>query len=237
VSPIFGQRILPPAEELPPRVRDAVAAREDSQAKLREAQVELGNLERVGLPRARQKDIEDAASAIEEQKSPPKPQHEARALRKLDELRRSVQANELVLERATARLDERIAEHQSAISRAAEKRLSDAKSGFRQAVDDLDAATAELIAANALAGWAADPTTIYKQRGGGPVLHGIPSASGDPLTAAEVIAALRTVFEPRPPCRIPSPFAVPTIESEPAPDAPRQPDYAAELAAGTVPAD
>jgi hypothetical protein len=232
VSPTFGQRILPPAEDLPLRVRDAVAAREDSQRRLREVQVEMGNLERVGLPLARQKDIEDAASAIEEQKSPPKPQHEARALRKLDELRRSVQANELVLERATARLDERIAEHQSAISDAAEKRLSDARNGFLQAVDDLEAATAELAMAQALVAWVGDTTMPFKLRAG-PTLPSLTSPAGDPLGVGAAIAALREVFTPRRAHTIPSPFGVPTeLLPQPTPDAPRQPDYAAELAAG-----
>jgi hypothetical protein len=235
---MFGQRILPPPEDLPPRVRDAVAARTDSQLKLSEAQDELGNHKRTGIAAARRTDIEEHARAIEEGKPAPKRgQQEERALRKLDELQRSVEANSLVLERATERVDERIAEHQSAISHAAQKRLGDARRGFLSAVDDLDAAVAELVQASALAEWARDPSLSFRPRGA-PVLVGLTTPAGDPLGVGAAIDAMRQVFEPRRPRGIPSPFTVPAPPAEPEPEikpAEQSPNhsFAAELALGS----
>jgi hypothetical protein len=239
--PMFGSRVLPPPADLPARVRDAVAAREDSQRKLSEAQAELGNHERVGLPMARQNDIEEHARASEEGKPAPKRgQHEERAVRKLDELQRSVEANSLVLKRATERVDERIAEHRDAINHAAQKRLGDARKDFLRAVDDLDAATAELAMAQALVAWVGDTTLPFKLRAG-PTLPSLTSPAGDALGIGTVIAALRSIFEPRPAHRIPSPFGVATeLLPQPTPDAPTpaeaQPGHSfeAELTAGRV---
>lgn len=101
----FGTGSLPPASLLPGEVADRISAHGQARDRVAKAQAELGSARRVGLPQARQRDIEAAADAVERNKPAPKPVHEAKAVAKIASLERDVAAAELVERRS--RTDER----------------------------------------------------------------------------------------------------------------------------------
>ena len=208
----FGTRALPPASLLPEEVKEAVTAYERARLATGKAQAELGNHRRVGVPQARQRDVEAAADALENGKPAPDPQHERRALDLLAGLERAVSAAELVEQRSAQRLDAVIAATSDQIAKVASERAVRAVTDYLTAVDALERAVNDLNEARALSVWASEPTASYKLRAALPVplvLH-----SSDPPDVGPVIAGLREAIEPPQPQPLPSPFAPPAEVEE-----------------------
>jgi hypothetical protein len=235
VSRMFGQRILPPAEAMPPQVADSVAAWREACERSAEARAALGAHRRIGIASARGKDVEEHARALEQQTAPPKGgKHEGRAIQKLSELERGLAACELVEQRAYARMNQRIEEHSGEVVQLSERRAAAAKRDYLAALDDLAAAVEELREAYALKTWSSDPSTSYKARGLSVPLAR--HADSEPSIEA-ILDALREALEPRRRPTLPSPFGV-APQPEPEPEASPEPSDAermrAELAAGMV---
>jgi len=214
MSQVFGSRVLPPPSVLPGKVSDAVEAWRSAQERSTQAQAVLAKHKRDALPAARRKDVEAHADSIEQGSTPPKRgAHEERALSKLVELERAVEASQLVQQRAYARMNAAIEERGGDISHLAEKRASEAKERYLAAIDQLAEAVEELRQAFAFKTWASDTSASYKARG----LRAVPVPQhGNEPDIGSVLGALRDVIEaPRKP-GIPSPFTAPAPEPAPA---------------------
>lgn len=157
---MFGTRTLPPPSLLPHDVARAVEALRGAQARTREAKRSVGQQRRVGVPAARQRDVEATADALERGTKDPGPKHERQAVEKLADLERSSGAAELVERRARQRLDETIAAHADQINEQAGERMKAAIKAYTSALDRLDEALAELSQAVALSEWAKDPQSF-----------------------------------------------------------------------------
>jgi hypothetical protein len=219
VGPSGPLRRLPPTDSLPGKVRDTITAYSEAAERARSAATKVAQARRVELPQAKQRDVEDAADALEAGKQTPERTHEERMAGRIAEMERQQEAAELVADRCRVRMDQAIKAHSDQIERAAAERVEKAKSGYLGALDALEKAVADLIEGKALAAWARDPLLPYTLRG----LRRAPivPASSDGVAVDAVIAALRQVLDPPQRPRKPSPFGgpAPTAPSEPAPAA------------------
>ena len=208
----FGTRTLPPPSLLPEEVSEAVGAYGRARLATGKAQTDLSHHRRVGVPQARERDVEAAADALEDGKQSPEPKHERNALDKLAGLERSVSAAELVEQRSGQRLDAVIEATSDQIAKAASERTVRAVNDYLTAVDALEQAVADLSEARALSAWASEPSASYKLRAALPVplvLH-----SSDPPDVGPVIAGLREAIEPPKRALLPSPFGAPAEVEE-----------------------
>jgi hypothetical protein len=234
---MYGTRSLPPASLLPGEVADRITAHGQARDRVAKAQAELGSARRIGLPQARQRDIEAAADAVEANRPAPKTNHEAKLLTKMQGLEQQIAAAELVQQRCLARLNAAVEEHAAQIGHEAERRLGRAKQDYLDAIERLAGASEALTEAVAFKNWSAQPESSFKQRG----LRNVPIArhAYEGPDIGMVLDGFRRVMEPRQRPSIPSPFAVPAPQPEPDPKVEPTPahSYEAELAAGMVSAE
>jgi hypothetical protein len=185
-------------------IRDALSAHESAAAAAKAADRAFVLLERRGRHEAEQADAEELAVALEAGKAPPKPKHVAEYEKQLEDGRRTASATKLVEARRWQMVLEVFAKHGKQLQELTNDQIAAARTGFLEAIDEVERRHAALSAVLAWKTFFATEgmgSGVYRARAAGATVR-TPSAhplDDSQILLSDVLQAMRQLGAEQPP--------------------------------------